>query len=166
MRTVVSLLLILISLGVILFPLKIVAVNQETSPSSKLVEVTRVADLKDRIWERITLFLKFSQKDKINYQQQLAEKRLAELKYVIDSDRGDMIEETSSRYSAYLGRLTEAVLQNKITNKKQELLSMFENHAEILDELIGKVNVDSGFWLLLKHDINYVKIYSDQIKSL
>ena len=112
------------------------------------------------------MFFKFSQKDKINYQQELTEKRLAELKYVIDSDKGDMIEDTSSRYSTCLGNLTEAVVKNKATDKKQELLTMYENHAKVLENLISQMEVESGFWLLLKHDINYIKIYSDQIKAL
>lgn len=166
MKKVVGLLFIIVLLVSLFSPSVSIALDQGTTQSAKILEVTRTADLRDRLWEKINLFFKFSQKDKIDYQQQLTEKRLAELKYVIDSDKGDMIEETSSRYSSYLGNLSESVVKDKMTNKKQELLTMLESHAKVLDSLINQMEVESGFWLLLKHDINYVKIYSDQIKSL
>lgn len=166
MKNIFTSLIILLCLIFLSFFLVNDTFAQDSSKSTGIIEVNRVTNIKDRLWEKINLFFKFSQKDKINYQQELTEKRLTELKYVIDSGKGDMIEETSSRYSTYLGNLTETVMKNKMINKKQELINMLENHNKVLENLIQGMEANSGFWLLLKHDINYVKIYSDQIKSL
>lgn len=138
----------------------------DSTIAANIIEVNHVANTKDRLWEKIELFFKFSPKDKIDFQQSLVEKRLAELKFIMDNDKGEMIEEVSSRYSTHLGNLTNDVIKNKLTEKKSELLKMLDNHNIILNNLISEVEFESGFWLLLKHDINYVKIYSDQINSL
>lgn len=143
--------------------------NIDSSSDAVVATDVHIANVVDRIFEKISLFFKFSNRDKIDYQKDLTEKRLVELKYVVENvenGMGDRIEELSSRYSTYLGYLTEMVVKNKMVDKKQEFLDMYETHAKIIEQLITKVDVDSGFWLLLKHDINYVKIYSDQIKSL
>lgn len=169
----VLLFLIFLSLGIYSFNIQLnFAYAQDNSSPRSIAEVKNIANFRDRLVERITLFFKFSPVDKIDYQQQLAEKRLAELKYLIDNNEGDLVEDSSLRYSAYIGRLTEEILKNKQsfstkeTNKKVEILTMFETHSMILNELIQKMEANSGFWLLLKHNINYVQIYSDQIKNL
>lgn len=142
--------------------------TSSASPSAEysLPAINSVANLRDRIFERITLFFKFSTEDNYNYQKALADKRLAELKYVVDSGQGNLIEETSSRYSSYLGRLNNYVISKKLTDKKPELLAMYNSHNQILQGLSSKFETDSGFWLLIQHDINTTKILSDQIKGL
>lgn len=137
-----------------------------SSASGQIIEVNGVANLRDRLWERITLFFKFSNNDKADYEQYLAEKRFAELKYVFDNGKGDMIEETSSRYSSYLGRLTDLIIRNKMVDKKEGVLEMLASHLPVLEELLSKQEYESGFWLLLQHDINYLKLYTDQIKNV
>ena len=143
-----------------------IAQSNNSSVSSQIMEVNKVTNLRDRLWERITLFFKFSNSDKVNYQQYLAQKRFAELKYVIDSGQGNLIEDTSSRYSTYLGRLTDLIVKNKMVDKKEETLKMFESHLPILEDLLSDQEYNSGFWLLLQHDINYLKLYVDQIKNV
>jgi len=148
-----------------------VALADNTDLSSDVVVATdmHIANVVDRIREKITLFFKFSNRHKVDYQKDLTEKRLVELKYVVENmenGTGDRIEELSSRYTTYLGYLTEMVVKNKMVDKKQKLLDMYETHAKIIEQLITKVDIDSGFWLLLQHDKNYLKIYSDQIKGL
>ena len=134
------------------------------SPQPK-VEVDHVANVFEKLKERVTLFFKFSQDEKFDYQQYLAEKRLAELKYVIvDSKEGNLIEETSSRYSTFLGKFTEFAVENKMTGKKEEMLKIYGEHQKIL-EALNNFEYESGFWMLMMHDINSTKIYSTQIKD-
>lgn len=158
---------IFVIIWVLFLPSSIVfAQVNSSSASGRIIEVNGVANLRDRLWERITLFFKFSSSDKVDYEQYLAEKRFAELKYVFDNGKGDMIEETSSRYSSYLGRLTDLIIRNKMVDKKEGVLKMLASHLPFLEELLSKQDYESGFWLLLKHDINYLKLYTDQIKNL
>lgn len=160
-------LIVLIALVMLIAPLSpVFAQVNNSADSGKIMEIDGVANLRDRILERITLFFKFSNDDKADYEQYLAEKRFAELKYAFDNDRGDMVEELSSRYSSYLGRLTELIVKNKMTDRKERVLKMFDSHMPFLEEQLSNQDYESGFWLLLKHDINYLKLYRDQINSL
>lgn len=142
------------------------AEDQGSVSASLTIKVDRVANLQDRLFERITSFFKFSNQDKYSYQKTLTEKRLAELKYITDNNQGDQLEELSSRYSTYLGQLTELVLKNQMKDKKQELLDMYSNHLQVLEELAKSYDSNTGLGMLMQHDINYVKIYSGQINDL
>lgn len=157
----------LIILSLLVLPIN-PAYTQEnnSSASAQVIQVDHVANLRDRVLERIILFFKFNPNSSEEYQSQLAEKRLAELKYVVDSDNWDPIEETSSRYSSYLGRLTKFVLDHRMLNKKDDLLKMYKRHEQVLDQLVKNFEYESGFWLLLQHDINANKIYQQQIQDL
>lgn len=130
------------------------------------VQVDHVANIFEKLKEKITFFFKFSKKDKFNYQKFILEKRLAELKYVVDSKEWQPIEETSSRYATYLGKFNEFVLKSNLGNKKEEILKVYDRHGKILEELQRNFKFESGWWLLLQHDINSTKIFSEQIKSL
>lgn len=129
------------------------------------VKVNHVATVLEKFQEKVTLFFKFSKNDKYNFQKYLLEKRLAELKYVIDNNDWDPVEETSSRYATYLGNFTDFVLKNRLSDKKRDVLETYERHEQILEDLHKKINIDSGWWLLLQHDINLTKIYGEQIKN-
>lgn len=139
--------------------------EDNSSISAKIQKVKHIANIRERLSERIALFFKFSPEEKINYQKSLAEKRLSELQYVIDNKRGELIEEASSRYSTYLGRLTNLMVSKRDFRKRDEILNMLEQHSKVVEELTSKIERDSGFWLLLQHNANSIKLYSDQIKN-
>lgn len=130
---------------------------------SNRVEVNHVANILEKFQERVTLFLKFSNEDKASHKQYLVEKRLAELKYVVDTKKWDLIEETSSRYATYLGNFTNFTVENNLKEKKGDLVILFANHSKILEELQKNFEFESGFWLLLQHDINSTKIFTTQV---
>lgn len=129
-------------------------------------EVNHIASSIEKISEKISLVLKFSKHAKADHLQYLAEKRLAELIYVIKSDKIDSVEETASRYSTYLGNLTNYIINRKFSDKKDELISLYSQHAQILKEQQKKFKYDSGWWLAIQHTINLTGIYSEQLKRL
>lgn len=129
------------------------------------VEVDHVAGDFEKLNEKIALFFRFSKEDKYKYQKFLVEKRLAELKYIVDSKDWDPVEVTSSRYATYLGNFNNFILENKLGNKKNELISMYERHSRILEELKRNFERDSGWWILLQHDINSTRIFSEQLNK-
>lgn len=156
----------LIALILILFPSYIDAQSQVESTPSVKVKVERVANVMERFKEKISLFLKFSAKDKVALQQELTEKRLAELDYVIQSGQGDLIEETSSRYRTYVGGLIKSTKSDQVQDMKTQLLEMGENHQKILAPLRDNFESNSGFWLLVQQDIDIVRDFTNQIRSL
>ena len=137
---------------------------QESSEAA--VKIEKVSNIRDRLFEKITLFFKFSNEKKLDYYIYLQEKRLADLKYAIDNDDGDLIEELSSRYSTYLGTMTNFLIEKKLNYKKEEILKMMENHSRIIENLQKNFTFESGFWLLLQHDINTLKIFSDKLQQI
>ena len=149
-------------ISVLLLPLENRVFAQEFQVE---VQVDHVANVIEKFNEKVTLFFKFSKEDKYNYQKFLLEKRLAELTYIIGNENWDPIEETSSRYATYLGNFNKFVLSNDLKDKKEEVLSIYQRHGGILEELQMNFEYDSGWWLLLQHDINSTRIFTNQIND-
>lgn len=156
--------IILISLFILIPQITLADNGLESTPAVK-IKTEQISNVIDRLKEKISLFFKFNNADKLTYQQQLAELRLGELDYVIRTGQGDFIEEVSTRYAAYIGRLSESLLPSKNTSQKEQALEMFKNHSPILATMRDNFPANSGFWLLLQHDINTVQIYSDKIEK-
>lgn len=134
------------------------------SSESASLQTDHYANVFERLKERITLFLKFSNDDKANYLQELADKRLGELVYIMTTGEGDPIEELSSRYATHIGRLAIFVTEKKTTKQKESLLQMYSNHLKVLNNIQQNFEFESGWWLLLQHDINTVKMSQDKLK--
>lgn len=143
----------------------VTAEHLSLSATSAVTKVETLANVIDRLGEKIQGFFKFSSEDKVSYQKGLVEKRFAELIYVIDNGHGDLIEEVSSRYAAYVGKTTDDLISKKVNKENENYIKMFESHATILPVLRDHFPANSGFWLLLQHDINTVQIFSDRIKT-
>lgn len=144
----------------------VVLAQEDASRSAAIIKTDHVAGFFEKLGERINSFFKFSGSVKADYYTHLTKKRFGELKYVIDSGQGEKIEEVSSRYSTYAGVLTQHVVSKKIADKKDEILKMFNTQSEILKEYAEKFPYESGFWILIQHDINALNIYSEQLKVL
>lgn len=130
------------------------------------VKVNKIANTGEKFVEKINLFSKFSINKKVAYTQYLVRKRFGEIQYVIDNGHGDLIEDTTSRYSTYVGHLTEFILKNNLIDQKEKTLRMLDSHSIILEKYLLEQNYNSGFWLLIQHDINYIKIYSTQLQEI
>lgn len=140
--------------------------NSALAQSPKLeIEVNHVANVVEKFQEKVTLFLKFSKEEKYKFQKYLAEKRLSELKYVVESKQGNLVEETTSRYSTYLGNFSDFVIKKKLISNKEDILTMFETHTKILEKLQETYESESVFRMLLQHNINTIKIFSSKVKD-
>ena len=120
----------------------------------------------EKIKEKITLFSNFSKSGKTKYQIVLTEKRLAELKYAVDSGQTDLVEPTSSRYATYVGKLTNYIIKNNQVSFQKELNSLFEMHKGTLEIMRNKFIYDSAWWLMLQQDIDTVNIFQIKLNSL
>lgn len=142
------------------------------SPASILAEenlqfkVDHVAGKFEKLKEKIGLFLKFDKKSKTDNYQYLVEKRLAEISYVIEKNDINSVEPTASRYSTYVGVLGNFVEMNKVGEKKDDLMKMYERHIKVLSDLQGKFKFESGWWLAIQNDINVNKLFIEKAESL
>lgn len=116
-----------------------------------------------RVFEKTKLLFQFSPEGKAEYWRKLVEVRLDNLKSAVDQNNLGLIEETSSRYSTYVGRYSEYVLGNRIRGQKEAAIEMFNKHAEILSSIQTKYIYDSAWWLLIQHDINTLGIFKEKI---
>ncbi len=130
------------------------------------IHVDHIAGGLEKVQEKITLFFKFNSTDKAKYEEFLANKRLAELKYIIDNNLIDYVEEVGSRYETYIGSLTNFVVDKKVISEKDNLFKMYSDHQKILEEISKKFEHDSGWWLVIQHDININKISADRVRKL
>lgn len=130
------------------------------------IKVNHIAGKVEKVKEKLTLLFKFNKSAKADYYQYLAQKRLAELSYVVENDQINLVEETASRYSTYIGILTNYVVANGLTSKKSDLSAMFDKHAELIKLLQKKFKYDSGWWLAIQHDINTISLLKDKLNNL
>lgn len=158
-KLIILLLFFIVSFGI----MSQVEAVDEIKPN---IQVDHIANNIEKIQEKITLFFKFDKKDKTKYMEFLSEKRLAELYYGIKSNQLDLLEPSASRYSTYIGNLTNFAMANRVASEKDELTKMFDKHIKIVEELQSSIPHDSGWWLALQHDINSAKIFEERIKGL
>lgn len=119
-----------------------------------------------RFLEEATLHLKFKREAKASYYQYLIEKRLAELEWIIENKKFDFVEDASSRYATFLGKFTHYIIANKMRDQKEPVLNMLSRHKEVITKLQENFQFESGWWLLLQHDINSTQIFADKLKEI
>lgn len=150
------LILILLAFSLIAAPLSLA---QET-------KVDHVAGVFEKLKEKITLFLIFNNEGKADFQKNLTERRLAELEYIMNKNDIDMLEPLTSRYTTYAGNVVNFTLANKVSSKKDPLITMFQNHTKRIAELQSQIPIDSGWWLALQHGINVASSSVERLKTL
>ncbi len=152
---------------IILIFLSALAVRQDVLASDYqfTTTVTRKAGVVEKFLERINFAMKFDNESKAKYWQKLVDLRLAELKMEVDMNNIDLIEETSSRYSTYLGNYSEFIINKKVINQRDSVLKQFDVHATVLAELRDKFKYDSAWWLMIQHDLNTITMFKDKVEK-
>lgn len=132
--------------------------QQETNlPSISLQPSMTYYPIK-RLFEKFTEKLQFTSEAKEKYYEDLVQRRLAELKYVVDKDFLDQVEKSTQRVSYQVGVLTDYIVEKKQDNKKQGVVDLYKKDKIILEKLRDKYPANSSFWMLLQHIINSIDI--------
>ncbi len=109
---------------------------------------------------KLTLFF-YSTKSKYNYEKDLLNRRLAELKYVVDNKDISNIQTTSQRYYTQAGNLTQFVLKNNLD--KKDLEGLLNKHLTSIREFKRQYNDNTAEWRFINHDEGYINIYISQL---
>lgn len=109
-----------------------------------------------RLFEKFTESIQFTNKTKEKYYEDLVQKRLAELKYVVDKDHLDQVERSTQRVSYQVGVLTDHVVRKKLNNERQRLFDLYKKDKIILEKIRDKYPANSSFWMLVQHVINSI----------
>lgn len=129
------------------------------------IKVDHIAGNIEKIGEKLSLFLKFDSKSKLEFYEYLAEKRLAELEYVVNKEDHDNVEITASRYATYISNLTNYAEANQVKEEKEDLVKLFERHALAVSSFRDKYKFESGWWLAIQHDVNLANQFHDKFKN-
>lgn len=150
---------------------KVFADNQATNSSNLVASIKYEKVNPDngmqydfkRIKEKLFAVFAFSTAQKVNYQTEILEVRLAELKYIVDNEDIANIETGSQRYSATAGNLTKLVVDNNMP--KEQVKLVLEQHLQILQELRKSFNDTTAEWRFIENDVNYLKIYLKELSQ-
>lgn len=116
-----------------------------------------------RLWEKIRERLNFNNEVKYGYYKSLSEFRMSELGFVVKNKRLGEVERASQRFAFYAGTLTEHLMKYGTKGQKDEIRSKFKSFVTPLDELRDNFPANSSFWMLVQHDINSLKEYSEKL---
>ena len=118
----------------------------------------------EKLQERLVSYTKFSKEAKADYYKYLLKKRFGELKYVIENDKIDLTETTSSRYSSYVGFIADYINSNGLNTKKEALKSTLEPQKKYLQE-VTRFPANSSYWRFVRQNIDVINIFVDKLQS-
>jgi hypothetical protein len=121
---------------------------------SSVNKVDHVAQGLEKVWEKVGLMVRLTKGAKYSYRVGLLEKRLAELEYVVETEKYNYIEDSASRYSTYAGKLNELLLSNNMVAEYEKVIGIYERHKIIIGQLQANFQYDSAWWLVTQHDLN------------
>lgn len=129
---------------------------QETLPGNSMYTVKRIK-------EKTIEFFKLTKKSKFIYKEMLLEKRLSELISLIENKNENEIANSTQRFAYQAGKLAESSYKDD-SERKNEIITLFEKYKPILAEMRDNFHSNSPFWLLSQQDIDTLEILSDRLK--
>lgn len=115
-----------------------------------------------RLWEKGLERVQFSKQSKINFLKSQLRTRLAELNYVVEKKLLSEVQTSSERFAYYVGILTEELVREN--KNKEQTIKEFDQFSKLLEKLRDNYPANTSFWMLIQHDINTLRILSDQLK--
>lgn len=121
-----------------------------------------------RIQEKVFLSLEADPSGIIDYQMALLNKRLNELKSLVNNKSYSYLLTASQRYSTTAGQITELMINNNLGNKVDSIKKQFLEHQKVLNDLYIAYpkNTDNVEYKYLEDAINYLKIYLEKLSSI
>jgi len=89
-----------------------------------------------RLQEKLFLTLQFSKTQKVDYYQNLLNKRLKELEYLTYNKKTYMLWSSSLRYAATAGEATNLIIQNNLVWEANKFVDIFQNHQAQINDLL------------------------------
>lgn len=118
-----------------------------------------------RLWEKIVEKFQFSKEAKFKYAISLVDKRMSELGFAVKNRRLDEIQRPSQRLAYQVGTLTEFLVKQADKETKEKLKIKINSFSPALSELRDNFPANSSYWMLVQHDINSLKEYSEKLSK-
>lgn len=118
-----------------------------------------------RLWEKIVEKLQFNNSAKFKYYSFLIDKRMAEIGFVVKNQRLDEVQRSSERFAYQVGTLTDFLVKQNDEQMKKQTKEKINKFTPALSELRDNFPANSSFWMLIQHDINSLKEYSQRLSE-
>lgn len=120
-----------------------------------------------RVQENVFFKFKSTPAQKVDYMSNLLQTRLEELQNIVKNKSYNHILNASLRYSTLAGRITEEIIANNLTDKKEAVKNMFTAHQKLLDDLYVAYpkNTDNLEYKYIQDDFNYLGLYLDKLSQ-
>lgn len=117
-----------------------------------------------RFQEKFYLWFSFWSLDrKSKIYTDLTNKRLAELKYVIEKNKMGVFEKTTQRYYSVVGEYVDFLKKSNKVKDYSEVKQQLRLQILVLEELQKAYNPATAEWRFVQDDINYVKGYIESL---
>lgn len=160
----------LLAISVLVLPLPLFAVqstsglllkseieSQETYPGKPYYQMKRLK-------EKVSELLIFFPDSKLNYSRKLLRTRFSELNHIIQEQSLDEVQRSSERFAYQAGKLTE-LAEKEPKEAKEKTINLFKTYQDDLNQMKYKFEQDSGFWILVLHDINTLDYLTARLKK-
>lgn len=123
-----------------------------------------------RAQEKVFLSLKLTPLQKIDYYDSLLSKRLKELEYLTNNKKTYLLWQSSLRYAATAGEVTEVIINNNLKDKANQFVEKFKQHQQAINDLLtnypGDLDPTEENSKFLTDAINYLDLYIEKLSQV
>lgn len=137
--------------------------SQKANPDSSALFALK------RVQEKVYLKLKSNPASKVDYMSFMLDSRAQELDNIVENKSYGQVLKASLRYSTLAGQITEIIAANNLTDKVQPIKAQFLNHQKIIYAtyvFYPKNLPENEEWKYILDDVNYLKLYLDQLEKV
>lgn len=119
-----------------------------------------------RLQEKVFLSIKNNPADKIDYYNQLLDKRLEEFIYLVNNKDYDYFYTASLRYATTAGLMVEMIKSSDLKSAVKPILSKFKDHQIIVQKIYDSYpHAENDRGKFIQDIYNYLDIYIAKLSS-
>lgn len=120
-----------------------------------------------RVQEKMIMKIIPTNDMKADYYLHLQEKRLNDIRFVVDHKRYECLLACAQRYSGNAGELSEFLKSTRLINKNDVTIQTFKKHRQQLEEIVARIPKDQNLdWKYVVDSINYLDAYVVDLSSI
>lgn len=122
-----------------------------------------ISFLISRLFEKVSEKILFLEDSKVNFSKKILNKRFSELVYLAEKKDTEQIQRSSERFAYQAGLLADLIKDQPIA-EKEKVVSLFNSYKDDLNKIKHNYEQDSGYWILMLHDINTLSILTARLE--
>ncbi len=123
-----------------------------------------------RLQEKLFLGLQLSTEQKVDYYYALLSKRLKELEYLTNNKKTYLLWQSSLRYSATAGEVTDLITSNNLKVQASKFIDIFKKQHQAINYLLtnypGDLDPTEKNWKFLEDAKNYLDLYIEKLSQV